>query len=195
MLALIYMASGFGRRFGSNKLLYELQGRPLYQWGFNHLHAAAKVLKAQLIVVSSYGEILDWCKKQQALVVLNQESREGMAASLRFGVAAAGSAEAYAFFVADQPYLTAETILKFLQGFTASGCSRGCFNRSGVDGSPAVFTAVYRQQLLGLKGDCGARSLLRAEPETVWRFTAPAEELLDIDTPDDVPAVKTSPKN
>lgn len=195
MLALIYMASGFGRRFGSNKLLYELQGRPLYQWGFVHLQEAAAVLKAQLIVVSSYGEILDWCKKQQALVVLNQESREGMAASLRLGVAAAGNAEAYAFFVADQPYLTAETILKFLQGFTASGCRCGCFNCGGVDGSPAVFAAVYRQQLLGLKGDRGARSLLRAEPENVWRFTAPVEELLDIDTLADVPAVKPSPES
>ena len=36
-IALIYMASGFSRRFGGNKLLAPLAGKPLYRHGFDHL--------------------------------------------------------------------------------------------------------------------------------------------------------------
>ena len=186
-IALIYMASGFGRRFGSNKLLYELQGRPLYQWGLTHLQEAAGKLGHRIIVVSSHEEILTWCAAEQIRAVQNRKSLEGMAASLRLGVEAAAGAGAHAFFVADQPYLTAGTIVRFLNGFEVSGKDRGCFLTGGVEGNPAVFKNIYRGRLLALQGDRGARSLLRVNPEDVWHFTAAAEELRDIDTPEDVP--------
>ena len=32
-VSLIYMASGFGKRYGTNKLLTEFQGEPLYLHG------------------------------------------------------------------------------------------------------------------------------------------------------------------
>ena len=34
---MIYLAAGNSRRFGSNKLLYDFHGMPLYQYGFNQL--------------------------------------------------------------------------------------------------------------------------------------------------------------
>ena len=63
-LSMIYMASGFGRRFGSNKLLASLGGRPLYMYGLTALAEAAVLLQAegtecQLITVSQYAEILE----------------------------------------------------------------------------------------------------------------------------------------
>ena len=39
------MASGYGRRFGSNKLYARLDGRPLYRHGLECLLAAAGELK------------------------------------------------------------------------------------------------------------------------------------------------------
>ena len=36
-LSMIYMASGFGKRFGSNKLLASFEGRPLYTYGLSAL--------------------------------------------------------------------------------------------------------------------------------------------------------------
>lgn len=36
-LSLVLLASGYGRRFGSNKLLYGYRGKPLYQWTLDML--------------------------------------------------------------------------------------------------------------------------------------------------------------
>ena len=37
MIHIIYMAAGNSRRFGSNKLLYELDGKPMYRHLLDHL--------------------------------------------------------------------------------------------------------------------------------------------------------------
>ena len=44
-IAMIYMASGFGRRYGSNKLLENIEGKPLYYHGLSALQEAAGRLK------------------------------------------------------------------------------------------------------------------------------------------------------
>ena len=43
-VSLIYMASGFGKRYGTNKLLTEFQGEPLYLHGLLSLQKAARLL-------------------------------------------------------------------------------------------------------------------------------------------------------
>ena len=40
-VSLIYMASGFGKRYGTNKLITEFQGEPLYLHGLLSLQKAA----------------------------------------------------------------------------------------------------------------------------------------------------------
>ena len=110
-LSMIYMASGFGRRFGSNKLLASLGGRPLYMYGLTALAEAAVLLQAegtecQLITVSQYAEILEAARllPLTGLTVENPYSEEGIAASIRLGTAAAWEdASAFLYFVADQP--------------------------------------------------------------------------------------------
>ena len=42
MIACILLASGFGRRFGSNKLLYEVHGIPMYQHALHMLQALSQ---------------------------------------------------------------------------------------------------------------------------------------------------------
>lgn len=93
-IALIYMASGFSRRFGGNKLLAPLAGKPLYRHGFDQLQDAARRIESalscscRLYVVSQYDEILSWCRAHGAIAVKNSAAGEGMAASVRLGVEA-----------------------------------------------------------------------------------------------------------
>ena len=109
-LALIYMASGFGRRYGSNKLLEMVGGKPLYLHGLETLVEAAGELKEggraenlqgkerasgveggmeiRLIVVSQYGEILERAKQLGAVPVYNPNSEEGITASIHLGIEA-----------------------------------------------------------------------------------------------------------
>ena len=64
-LSMIYMASGFGKRFGSNKLLASFEGRPLYTYGLSALEKGAQILEkksgisCEIITVSQYPQILE----------------------------------------------------------------------------------------------------------------------------------------
>ena len=79
MIHIIYMAAGNSRRFGSNKLFYELDGKPMYRHllerlieikdRYNKLKKAGKKKKnaesnnpvIDITVVTRYREILDYC--------------------------------------------------------------------------------------------------------------------------------------
>ncbi len=191
-LAMIYMASGFASRFGENKLLFPFCGKPLYCHGLEHLREAAGLLadgeenRPFLAVVSQYQEILDAAGGQGLCAVPNLESREGITASLKLGTRAAGKRDAYLYFVADQPFMRAETICAFVRGFAESGKGIGCVSCGKTRGNPVIFSGKYRENLLSLSGDRGGRQIMEAFPEDVWLMETDREELLDIDRREDM---------
>ena len=64
-LSFVFMASGFGKRFGANKLYVPLEGKPLYRHGLECLMETAVRLRQEdghqvrLVVVSQYRKILE----------------------------------------------------------------------------------------------------------------------------------------
>ena len=209
-IAMIYMASGFGRRFGANKLLAPFQGTPLYLHGLKRLLEAAGELESagepdaskapppatpihvQVLVVTQYTEILQSAAALGVKAVYNPDSIQGITASLKLGTRQAGeNTDLYLYFVADEPYITAGTIVRFVRGFLESGKGMGCVKSGDRPASPSIFRKTYRKALLSLEGDRGGRQLMKANPEDVWMMEAPARELMDIDVPGDF----TSDKN
>ena len=186
-ITLVLLASGFGRRFGSNKLTALLYGRPLYTYGMESLCRAAQAflpssgIDCQAVLVTGHKAIAAACESQNIPVIWNDQAREGMAASLRAAVTACGNADAWAFFPADQPLLRAATIADFLRHFLASGAAVGCMHNGERRCSPAIFRSSYKEQLLALHGDRGGRQFLRGKDTCVYRSAA-QEELFDIDT-------------
>ncbi len=119
-IAFIYMASGFGIRYGANKLLEIVEGKPLYCHGLETLAEVAGELEkgciagdlrrkgraegagegaasgvelgmeVRLTVVSQYEEILEKAKKMGAVPVYNPNSGEGITASIHLGIEASG---------------------------------------------------------------------------------------------------------
>ncbi len=191
-VALIYMASGFGSRFGANKLLEDLDGRPMYRHGLDCLRQVQADLegrgwKVNLLVVSQYEEILKEAALLGAEAVYNGHSSQGITASIRIGTLAAGQdTQLYAFCVADEPRLRQETVTGFLTGFEASGYGMGCVCAEGRRGNPAAFAKGYREELLALTGDKGGSQLMKRHPEDLWLYQAPWEELRDVDLPEDL---------
>lgn len=187
-ISFIYMASGFGSRFGANKLLVPLEGKALYLHGLHCLRKAAGELRAadgyevEIIVVSQYKEILESAKELGARSLYNSQSGEGIAASLRLGTGLAPEdTDIYMFFVADQPYMSPSTVVHFLRGFDRCGLGMGCVSFQGKNGNPAAFAARYKEELLRLRGDKGGRVIMRAHPSDVWTMEAARHELKDID--------------
>lgn len=191
--AFIFMASGFGSRFGSNKLLASFQGKPLYCYGLESILEAARTLcredgfEAHVIAVSQYGEILEDAQRRGAEAVFNEISGEGIAASLRLGILAAPEdTDLYLFSVADQPYMKADTAVRLVRECLNRHKGMGCVCCQGKRGNPAVFASEYRQELLELKGNRGGSVIMKRHPQDLMLLEASGDELRDIDTPEDL---------
>lgn len=181
-ISLIYMASGRGKRFGSNKLLTLLHHKPLYQYGLETLHAIGQANHWPLLVVTAYAEIVGWCQERQIEAAWNCQADEGMAASLRIGVQHSPYTDAYAFFPADQPLLRYDSIENFLKGFLHSPYTVGAMSDGIQAMSPAVFAGSYYKELAAQRGDTGGRSILQQHKDELYLYYPNPEELLDIDT-------------
>lgn len=179
MIGCILMASGFGRRYGGNKLLAEAEGVPLYRRALDLL---AALEGTETVVVSQYPEIEASARAYGFRAVHNPDAAEGISASLRYGVNALPDAEWYACFVADQPYLTAEAVNAYLRAATASGKTLASLTDGARPGNPCLFHRVWREELLSLRGDAGGRKILRAHPEEVFWYRVPERLLMDVDT-------------
>ena len=59
-IRMIYMAAGNSRRFGSNKLLYLIDGKPMYLHVLERLSAVCKRHRDwEIVLVSQYEELLE----------------------------------------------------------------------------------------------------------------------------------------
>ncbi len=187
MIACILLASGFGRRFGSNKLLYEIDGTPMYQYALELLHTVSRQpingQTVQVIVVSQYPRIEQHAQRLGMLAVHNADAAEGIAASVRHGVRAAQRADWLAFFTADQPELRVETVREFLTQAIQSGKSLASVASEGQPGNPTLFSGAWREQLLRLSGDTGGRKIMKQHPDDIFWFDIPRRERRDWDVP------------
>ena len=189
---LILLAAGSARRFGANKLLCPVAGKPLYAHGLAALLAAAKARPAaDVTVVSRTPEILAAARAAGARAVESPLSEQGLSFTIKAALDALeplAEGDYLLFAVADQPYLTAASVAALLE--KAAPPTRGatlCFGEKV--GSPTLFSASLAKDLRALEGDRGGRSVLRALGGECLRVQAEsARELEDIDLPEQLPA-------
>lgn len=190
-IQLIYLAAGNSRRFGSNKLLYKLDGKPLYQHLLMRLLRIVKRHPSwEVLVVTQYGEVYEEVLEMKASgqpvrPVFSPDSKKGASYSVRAGVeASAKDAEGYAFFVADQPYLTERSAEGFLEEMERIEADLGSVRCKGRPGNPGWFSKRYRGELLALSGDSGGRKILKRYPEKIVYYEMEDErEMEDVDEP------------
>lgn len=107
----------------------------------------------------------------------NPEADEGIASSIRVGVRAAGEARVL-ILLCDQPRITAAH-LRALLAVDAPIVATGY---RGIAGVPAVFAPEVIPELLALRGDRGARTVIEQHEAQVVMFEDAA---IDIDTEDE----------
>ena len=176
-IRMILLAAGFSRRFGENKLLYPIKGRPMYLWTMERLKEIQKEgLADSLVVVSQYEEILTEAARQGIPGVKNLHSERGISSSLQIGLEAAGcfnirdTETYYMFFVADQPFLRKETVENFLADFEKSGKKIGCMSYRKTPGNPVIFHECFVPELMALQGDTGGKKVLKKHLEEVFFY-------------------------
>ena len=187
---LVYLAAGSARRFGSNKLLCPVDGKPLFQHGLDTLVRAARQREdCTLTVVSRYPQILAAARAAGGAAVDCPDSVLGLSYTIR---AALDSLEPLVqedilvFAVADQPWLTASSVVQLLEA-ARSGAPGGTLCWKDRVGSPTFFSAALVPQLRALTGDQGGRRVLKALGDACVQVPAGgARELEDVDFPSDL---------
>ena len=155
----ILLAAGQSSRFGSNKLLYPVvDNTPML------LVSAQKLVSAvpdSVTVISK--ELVDFAAPLEAMgmqVVINDHAEQGMGGSVVCGVRASDHAHGWVIMLADMPYIKTETIKLLADKLKSStGIVAPVVNQQR--GHPVGFAQHLKDELLALKGDTGARQVIK----------------------------------
>ena len=114
------------------------------------------------------------------------DAAQGMAASLVCGVRANRDAAGWLIGLADMPAVPMAAIAGVRNALSA-GAALAAPSRDGRRGHPAGFASCYRDELLALHGDTGARRLLERDISNVADIKIDhAGIFADIDVPADL---------
>jgi molybdenum cofactor cytidylyltransferase len=181
----IVLAAGASTRFGSPKQLVRVDGRPLLHAAVSRAvevagHAVTVVLGANA------AELAPLLSHSSASVVINRDWREGMASSIRAGVARLpGSCGGAMLVLADQAAVTAEDLRRLAGAWRRQPGYIVAAQYGATTGAPAIIPASMFRDLAELRGDRGAQALFKRNPDRVVRV--PMESAaIDIDTPEDL---------
>lgn len=155
MIAAVVLAAGASTRLGEPKQLVVISGE-------TQLERAVRIAREAgctpiLVVLGANAEqIRTQCQLSAAVVVVNEAWEEGMASSIRVGIGALGRADGVVLMTCDQPAVTAEHLRALVRSGTVTASAY-----AGRRGVPAYFPASSFPLLKQLRGDAGARELLR----------------------------------
>jgi len=181
------LAAGSSSRLGSPKQLLEYNNQSLLQ------HAIAVALEPGIgPVVTVLGSNHDLLEKKiphnSIDIVFNKEWQEGIASSIRCGLNFLlnkyPTADAAVFMVCDQPFISASLIKELLAAQQQTGKPIAASKYAGDIGTPALFHQSMFADLLQLKGDSGARKIIRQHAGSTASVSFPQGDI-DIDTPAD----------
>src|SRR5690606_1479290 len=189
-VAALLLAAGSSRRFGrGNKLLADVDGRPLIFWS-----AAAFVSSraSELVVVTGpEPEAIEAALTGlPARFVHNPDHLSGMGGSVAVGIRAFGDdCTGVLICPGDMPGVSTDLINALIAAFEATGSSRIIRPMLPGErpGNPVLWPRRYFPQLARLQGPAGGRTLLaKLEGEIKYLPWHDQGAALDIDTPEDL---------
>lgn len=189
---LVLAAGRSSRMGGPNKLLQEVEGRPLVRHAVETA-LASKLSEVVVVVGHQRDEVQAALAGLPVRFVANPRYTEGLSTSLKAGIAAlprdVGGA---VVMLGDMPRVTSTLVEKLVAAFDpASGVQAVLPTRGGKRGNPVLWGRRMFPELLIVEGDVGGRHLLGAHAEAVREVeVADAGVLLDVDTPEALRALR-----
>lgn len=182
----VLLGAGNSVRFGENKLLYELDGKPMAFYALE-LHGSASYAARVLVTQPSFAALWEKAEECGFLVAVNRDPSRGIGSSVRIGLRvlllSGAHTDGVLFCVCDQPYVTRATLDKLMQAFTQNPDRIVALSYGGKRGNPVIFPAAYYAELMAVTGDTGGGQVIAKHPESLLLVEASSEnELADIDT-------------
>jgi molybdenum cofactor cytidylyltransferase len=196
----VVLAAGRSTRMGgTNKLLAEIDGRPMVRRVLDQVRASQA---AAVVVVTGHERARieaalggatgdDRCR-----VVHNPDFASGLSTSLNRGLAALPEEiDGALVCLADMPQVTAAMIDRLIAAFDPPEGRAICLPTwGGKRGNPVLFARRFFAEVQAISGDVGARALIGEYPEAVAEVAMDdlargSGVLADVDTPEDLTAL------
>jgi molybdenum cofactor cytidylyltransferase len=196
-VGLILLAAGASERLGRPKQLLTYRGQTLLQHSLNT--AIASQAQPVAVILGANSEVLkNEIKDFNAHVVMNVEWMEGMASSIRCGIQAVTeiniAVEGILLMVCDQPFVTSDLLNELIMTHKNTGKQIVACAYEASFGPPVFFHQSLFEELLQLKGDTGARSILGQHTDMVEIIPFP-QGTFDVDTEADYERLKSTALN
>lgn len=178
----ILMASGFSERFeGENKLLFLYKDKPIARYT---IELAGSMGFNKVILVAADSKIAHLADGLDITTIKNDHPEYGQRESIRLGVSKS-DADFYMFFPCDQPLLDAGTVALIAERAEEGKIVYPAYN--GIPGNPALFSKLYRRELMELGQGENARVIKQRHKKSCIKVEIESESaLFDVDTRSDL---------
>jgi molybdenum cofactor cytidylyltransferase len=178
----VLLAAGVSKRFGGHKLLAELNGQPLIAHSARSLSPCDRVIA---VVRGDDNELHQFLRSAGIGMVINVEAEQGMGSSIATAVRASADSNGWCILPADMPDIPATVTRAIVEALLIGAHIAAPFYRRRR-GHPVGFCKLFKDELLALTGDTGARTILDANPDQLIPLEVEGAGILrDIDTPRD----------
>ncbi len=191
--AIIILAAGSSSRLGHPKQLVEFEGKSLLRRTIETaLDCGCKKL---VTVLGANSDLIKPALNYPSITIVeNRAWQEGMGSSIAKGVEALKNSfedlKAILILVCDQPYLDASLLQTLITTHQNQQCLIVASSYKGTFGVPALFDQTLFSALLNLKGQKGAKRLMKSNHDKL--ITIPfLKGHIDIDTQEDVEKLKS----
>ena len=195
-IAALLLAAGQSSRMGSNKLLAEVEGRPMVA------RVAQRLLSSHarpiVAVLGNEADRVDAALgKLPVERVRNPAFAEGLSSSLKAGLAALPpEIEGVIVCLGDMPLVAGRDLDRLIAAFNPlEGRAIVVPTRRGKRGNPVLWAKRFFPEMAELAGDVGAKHLIGEHAELVCEVEMDTDGVLvDIDTPDALAALRDKVK-
>lgn len=185
----ILLAAGRSTRMAPvNKLTSDFGGKPLVR------HAAEAAINSKagevLVVTGHDADAVSQALRGLDLrMIANPAFAEGLASSVKAGIAAVSPKAAGAvFLLGDMPRVTSDTVDALVDAFRQADGKKICQPRhDGRPGNPILWPRDLFEEFTGLSGDVGAKPLLARHADRVLGVDVDTGGIhMDVDAPADL---------
>ena len=192
MIGGIILAAGSSRRFGDDKRKSVMpSGQGMLEESINKAISALD----KVLVVLRFGD-REFSKELEAAIdnenvsfLCAPDSAQGMAHSLANAIHQVTDWEAAIVFLGDMPFVQAETVDSIMGEYQFRKANKPIVlpTKDGQLGHPVLFCQEYFKEIQELRGDRGARVIVEAHPDKVFKVEVLDPGVIrDIDTPEDL---------
>lgn len=186
----VLLAAGHSRRFGAaDKLTAKIGGVAMVR-RVSEAVVASRAAVGLVVVRPGARTVVEALRGLPISIVENPSAESGMGSSIAAGISALDLTVSGAFVLpADMPCITPEFLDQLIARFEAEGGNRVVVpvTAEGEQRNPVLWPRAYFAALKELKGEGGAKSLLRSLPEEALLFEVGDSRLFaDVDTLSDL---------